>query len=177
MRIMSELLPGALLLWPPRFDDARGSFVKTFHEGTLSELGIKMAIREEFYSRSNANVIRGMHFQLPPHDHDKLVYCLQGSALDVLLDIRAGKGYGRYAVTELSAANRLILFIPRGIAHGFRALTNNTILLYKTSTVHAPAADCGIRWDSFGLDWGTTNPVVSERDQQHLPLADFRTPF
>jgi dTDP-4-dehydrorhamnose 3,5-epimerase/CDP-3, 6-dideoxy-D-glycero-D-glycero-4-hexulose-5-epimerase len=136
-----------------------------------------MDMREELYSSSHRNVLRGMHFQLPPHAHDKLVYCTHGAVLDVLLDLRRGAGYGRFAAIELSAQNAHMLFIPKGIAHGFVALCDHSIMQYKTSTVHVPASDCGIRWDSFGYDWGLDQPVVSVRDSQHPLLVNFHSPF
>ena len=151
--------------------------MKTYHEGLFLALGVNLDIREEFFSLSHENVVRGMHFQLPPHEHDKLVYCTHGVVMDVLLDLRKGPGYGKVAFTELSAENGHIVFIPKGVAHGFAALSDETLMLYKTSTVHAPEADCGIRWDSFGFDWGITGPIISARDQQHSLFGDFVSPF
>lgn len=177
MEIVKELLPGCRVIRPPRSEDQRGAFVKTYHEGLFKTLGVTMEIREEFFSVSRKDVLRGMHFQLPPHDHDKLVYCTAGAVLDVLLDLRRGAGYGRVASVELSADNAHIVYIPKGIAHGFLALSDDALMLYKTSTVHAPDADAGIRWDSFGFDWPPGNPVISARDQQHPMFADFDSPF
>lgn len=177
MELLEELLPGCVLLQPKRFYDQRGSFVKTYHEGLFKELGIDFEVREEFYSVSHKNVIRGMHFQLPPHDHDKLVYCARGAVNDVILDLRKGPGYGRVASVILSEDDGKVLFIPRGIAHGFASLVDQTLMLYKTSVVHKPEADCGIRWDSFGFHWGISEPIVSLRDQQHSKLDYFDSPF
>lgn len=177
MEIVAEFLPGCFLLQPKRFEDQRGVFVKTYHEGACAALGVNLEIREEFYSISHRNVVRGMHFQLPPHDHDKLVYCTRGAVRDVLLDLRQGESYGRVASVEISDSNNQIIFIPKGIAHGFVALEDDTLMLYKTSTMHAPESDCGIRWDSFGFDWGVAEPIISARDQQHAAFADFVSPF
>ncbi len=177
MEILKELLPGCFLLQPNRFEDSRGSFVKTYHEGLCKTLGVNLDIQEEFYSVSRKDVIRGMHFQLPPHEHDKLVYCTRGAVTDVLLDLRKGLGYGKVVSAELSGENAHLVFIPKGIAHGFAALTDEALMLYKTSTVHAPEADCGIRWDSFGFGWGIAEPIISARDQQHSLFADFVSPF
>jgi dTDP-4-dehydrorhamnose 3,5-epimerase/CDP-3, 6-dideoxy-D-glycero-D-glycero-4-hexulose-5-epimerase len=177
MEILKELLPGCFLLQPMRFEDQRGSFVKTYHEGLCKTLGVNLDIQEEFYSVSRKNVIRGMHFQSPPHEHDKLVYCTHGAVTDVLLDLRQGPSYGKVASAELSGENAHLVFIPKGIGHGFAALTDEALMLYKTSTVHAPEADCGIRWDSFGFDWGVAEPIISARDQQHSLFADFGSPF
>jgi dTDP-4-dehydrorhamnose 3,5-epimerase/CDP-3, 6-dideoxy-D-glycero-D-glycero-4-hexulose-5-epimerase len=165
------------LLQPKRFEDQRGFFVKTYHEDLCKVLGVNLNIREEFYSISRKNVIRGMHFQLPPHEHDKLVYCARGAVLDVLLDLRKGPNYGLVASAELSGENSHLIFIPKGIAHGFVALTDEALMLYKTSTIHAPEFDGGIFWNSFGFDWGIAGPIISTRDQQHDLFADFESPF
>lgn len=177
MEMIKELLPGCFLLQPKKLEDQRGCFVKTYHEGLYAGLGVNLEIREEFFSISHMSVLRGMHFQLPPHDHDKLVYCTQGAVRDVLLDLRTGEGYGRVASTQLSGENGHLIFIPKGIAHGFVALTDQALMLYKTSTVHAPESDCGVRWDSFGFDWDLDQPIMSVRDQQHATFSDFVSPF
>ena len=178
MDLIKELLPGCFLLQPKMFEDDRGLFVKTYHENLFATFGVSLDIREEFYSISHKNVIRGMHFQLPPHAHDKLVFCTHGAVTDVLLDLRRGKSYGRVATAELSGDNGQIIFIPKGIAHGFVSLMDDTLMLYKTSTVHAPESDCGIRWDSFGFDWSLVEePVVSLRDRTHPTFSEYSSPF
>ena len=177
MEMIKELLPGCFLLKPINYEDQRGCFVKTYHNRSYEEMGIFLVIREEFFSISHANVLRGMHFQLPPHDHDKLVYCTRGAVLDVLLDLRKGEGYGQVASTQLSCENGQLLFIPTGIAHGFLSLSDHTLMIYKTSSVYAPEFDCGIRWDSFGFDWGLSQPVMSVRDEQHTAFGNFDSPF
>lgn len=166
----AELLDGALLIRAPRSQDARGAFVKTHAASALAALGVTFDFREEFHSVSRRDVIRGMHLQLPPHDHDKIVYCPHGAALDVLLDLRPGPGHGRVASVRLTPDEPAVVFIPRGVAHGFRALAEGTIMVYKTSAEHAPSHDAGVRWDSFGFDWGAGTPVVSARDAALPPL-------
>ena len=148
-----------------------------YQKEVYEELGVDFQIREEFFSISHLHVLRGMHFQLPPHAHDKLVYCTQGEVLDVLLDLRKGPGYGRVASCRLNRENGHLIYMPRGIAHGFIALENETLMLYKTSTVHVPESDFGIRWNSFGFDWGADQPIISTRDHQHLEFANFDSPF
>lgn len=178
MKSISQLLPGAVLLQPKVLSDVRGEFVKTFHSVAFTELGIPFVPVEEFFSISHKHVLRGMHFQLPPHDHAKLIYCVVGRVLDVLLDLRkASPSYGCTASVELSDANRHMLFIPSGLAHGFLALESNTVMVYQTSTVHAPAHDAGIHWDSFGFVWPREKPVTSYRDAAFPPFADFNSPF
>jgi dTDP-4-dehydrorhamnose 3,5-epimerase len=167
-------------LRPLVFEDARGTFVKPFHEGQLAAHGIAMAVREEFFSTSRKGVLRGMHFQVPPHAHQKLVYCLTGRVLDVLLDLRkASPSFGTAAAFELSAANRHVVHIPPGIAHGFLSLEDDSCLIYKTDAVHAPDCDAGVLWNSFGFAWPLDGsaPVISPRDLAHPELCDFESPF
>jgi dTDP-4-dehydrorhamnose 3,5-epimerase len=180
MELIAEPLPDVKILCPFVFDDARGCFVKTFHEGQLAALGIVLAVREEFFSISSANVLRGMHFQRPPNAHQKLVYCIQGRVLDVLLDLRKDSPtFGQSCAFELSAANRHVAYIPVGLAHGFLSSEDGSCLVYKTDVVYAPESDAGIKWDSFGFDWrlGGATPEVSERDSKHPALSEFESPF
>lgn len=177
MQFIEELLPGAWLIMLRRFEDIRGTFVKTYASTAFEHHGARFEMQEEFYSVSNKDVIRGMHFQLPPHDHIKLVYCPVGAIEDVLLDLRAGPGYGRVAKVRLSADQPSLILIPSGIAHGFQTLENGSLVMYKTSTEHEPIADAGIRWDSFGHNWGVDQPILSDRDRQHPKLDSFITPF
>jgi dTDP-4-dehydrorhamnose 3,5-epimerase len=177
MQFEQEVLPGTWVVRLKRFADARGTFVKTFARSVFDAHGAGFDLREEFYSLSRRDVIRGMHFQLPPHDHAKLVYCAAGAVEDVLLDLRRGPGYGRVASVALSGDAPALVFIPSGIAHGFRSLADDSLMVYKTSTEHAPTHDAGIRWDSFGHDWHCAAPVLSDRDRGHPPLAAFDSPF
>jgi dTDP-4-dehydrorhamnose 3,5-epimerase/CDP-3, 6-dideoxy-D-glycero-D-glycero-4-hexulose-5-epimerase len=170
-------LPGCFCVRLKRFEDIRGVFVKTFSQTVYAAAGITLDMHEEFYSVSQKNVIRGMHFQLPPHDHEKMVYCVSGTVGDVLLDLRRGAGYGTVRSLTLSAENGVLLFIARGVAHGFESLTNDSILIYKTATEHSPMHDCGIRWNSFGYQWKTSSPVLSDRDRRHPHLDEFLSPF
>jgi dTDP-4-dehydrorhamnose 3,5-epimerase/CDP-3, 6-dideoxy-D-glycero-D-glycero-4-hexulose-5-epimerase len=177
MQFSEEILPGTWVVSLKRFEDIRGTFVKTYARSMFDLYDVGFEWQEEFYSTSTKDVIRGMHFQLPPHDHVKLVYCPLGAVEDVLLDLRSGPGYGRVAKVLLTAEQPSMVFIPQGIAHGFRALVDGSLMVYKTSTEHVPMADAGIRWDSFGHDWGLKQPTMSDRDRQHPRLATFVTPF
>jgi dTDP-4-dehydrorhamnose 3,5-epimerase len=198
MTLISAPLPAVKVLQPFVFEDARGNFVKPFHEDQLAAHGIALTVREEFFSTSGANVLRGMHFQTPPHAHQKLVYCITGTVIDVVLDLRQDSPtFGQSAGFKLSAANRHIVHIPVGFAHGFYSLEDNSCLVYKTDAVHAPANDAGILWNSFGFHWhehacaivarykkepapGNEQPflpIVSERDSKFPAFADFKSPF
>lgn len=178
MELIPTPLVGCYEVRPFFAQDERGTFVKTFHAERFSALGLPTEWREEYYSSSRKGVIRGMHFQTPPHDHEKLVYCMQGRVLDVVLDLRrASPTHGRHIAVELDAARGHGLMIPKGMAHGFLALTEDVLMAYKVTSVYAPENDAGIRWDSFGLHWGLDRPIVSARDRAHPAFADFDTPF
>lgn len=158
--------------------DERGTFVKTFHTERFSALGLPSEWCEEYYSSSRKGVIRGMHFQTPPHDHEKLVYCIQGRVLDVIVDLRVrSPTFGMHFTTELNSAGGHGVMIPKGMAHGFLALTENVLMTYKVTSVYALENDAGIRWDSLGIDWGVDRPIVSSRDRAHPKFADFDSPF
>lgn len=171
-------LKDALVIDMPAFTDARGLFVKTFHQTTLKEAGIDFALRESYFSLSNKDVIRGMHFQLPPHQHAKLVFCPQGAILDVIVDLRkASPTYGQYHAQELSAANHKAYYIPEGFAHGFKSLTDDAITYYLVSSEYSQPHDTGILYNSFGFDWGVEDPILSARDLSFGTLAAFDSPF
>jgi dTDP-4-dehydrorhamnose 3,5-epimerase len=173
-------LAGLVSLEPKAFTDHRGSFVKTFHAPAFQELGLPFEIREEFFSLSHRHVLRGLHFQAPPTDHAKLVYCPAGAVLDVVLDLRRrSPTCGQFHAEELTETNRRILFIPSGLAHGFLTLSESALMVYKTTSVHDPACDQGIRWDSIGFPWplGDAAPILSRRDAGFPALADFVSPF
>jgi dTDP-4-dehydrorhamnose 3,5-epimerase len=170
---------GVKLITLSPIHDERGWFLKTFHAPTFEAAGLETHFPESFVSLSKRNVIRGMHFQMPPHDHVKLVRCVSGQVLDVALDIRRGsETYGQHATFTLDAAKPAAVYMPRGIAHGFVTLSDDAVLEYHTSTVHHTAGDSGIRWDSFGCEWPAgIEAVISARDQGFARFADFKSPF
>lgn len=170
-------IQGLYLLHNRQLTDERGTFCKTYQYEQFAKKGLLTDFREEFYSRSHTGVLRGMHFQLPPHAHRKVVYCVQGRVLDVILDLRTdSSGFGNFQSFELSPSNGRCLFIPQGCAHGFWAL-EESIMMYKVETAFSPDHDAGILWSSFGFEWPGRNPVLSTRDGQHESLEGFRSPF
>jgi dTDP-4-dehydrorhamnose 3,5-epimerase len=178
MELIPTALEGCYQVSPFFVQDERGTFVKTFHEERFSALGLPIDWREEYYSSSRKGVIRGMHFQTPPHDHEKLVYCIQGQVLDVVVDLRMSSStHGRHIAVKLDAVSGQGLMIPKGMAHGFLALTDDALMAYKVTSVYSPENDAGIRWDSFGLDWGVDLPIVSTRDRAHPKFSEFNSPF
>lgn len=178
MRVVASALPGCLELEAPAAHDARGSFLKSFAAASFAAAGLAPAWAETYVTQSRRGVVRGMHCQLPPHDHDKLVTCLAGSVLDVVLDLRRGSpGFGCAAAFTLHAGDGRSIWVPRGCAHGFCALADGATLLYHVTSAHAPAHDGGVRWDSFGFAWPFAAPVLSARDAALPPLEGFDSPF
>lgn len=178
MKITEIRIPGCYEITPLVLRDERGAFVKTFHHKVFSGHGLTTDWREEYYSTSHHGVLRGLHFQLPPHDHDKMVYCLTGRVLDAVVDLRKGSPtYGRYALLELDAENANMLYIPRGLAHGFYVLSDSATMLYKVSSVHAPEHEAGILWSSVGIPWATGSPCLSQRDTLLPTFERFSSPF
>lgn len=174
MDIKETGIPGCVEIIPAVFTDERGSFVKTFHRDLFLQQGLETEWREEYYSVSRKGVLRGMHFQLPPHDHCKLVYCSAGNVLDAVLDLRRDSpSYGRHFLTELNAEKANMLYIPKGFAHGFYTLSESATMMYKVSSVYAPSHDAGILWSSAGIAWPESNPIVSGRDGAFPELSSF----
>lgn len=153
-------------------DDTRGYFRKPFSTGWGGEFKDFMA-QEFFYSTSARGVLRGMHLQTGPSAHAKIVFCLAGEILDVLVDVRYKPFFGAHYASHLSAENRRAILIPPGVAHGFLALSDRATVGYLTTTPHDPTHDAGLRWDSFGFDWPAVT-TVSERDANLPLLRDFR---
>lgn len=179
---MIEIVPGKIagvrLVRPTARRDRRGSFVKFLQEDIYAAHGIPTRFAEQYYSVSGNNVLRGLHFQAPPHDHCKLVTCIEGVVFDVVVDLRNGSNtYGQHQSFELNGANGDSVFVPTGCAHGFYVRSENATVLYNVSTLHAPAHDTGIRWDSAGIAWPSDKPILSERDAGFVSLADFKSPF
>ena len=178
MFLKKSKIQGCFELQPKIFEDARGKFVKTFHEQEFSSRGLETKFEEEYYSISNKNVIRGLHFQLPPMDHIKMVYCVEGEVLDVVVDLRVGSPtFGQFEMFELTALKANSIYIPKGMAHGFCVKSEQAILVYKVSTVYAPDCDAGIHWSSVGIQWRTNNPILSVRDQEFPKFNEFVSPF
>ena len=173
MNIIATELDGVFEVQNKKFEDHRGLFIKTYHAEFFKEHGLCSDFKESFFSVSHKNVLRGMHFQIPPHDHDKLVYVTQGEILDVAVDVRKDSAtFGEFYATKISFSNAKSLYIKKGFAHGFLTLSKQATVIYLTSTVHAPESDQGISWDSFGFDWKVKQPIVSVRDSGFPQIQD-----
>lgn len=174
-------IKGCYLFDLKKLNDRRGSFLKTFHQPSFADTPLRdFVLREEFYTISNKQVFRGLHFQAPPAAHDKLVICVAGQVLDVILDIRRqSPTYGQWQTLPLSADIPQLLLLPKGIAHGFLAQVDHSALLYKTNHEYSPEHDSGILWSTLGLALGVdpAQLIVSERDNAFPSLDSFRSPF
>jgi len=178
MKITKTKLNGVYIIEPEVFRDERGLLTKPFHKDTFTQHGMDFNFEESFYSISKKGVARGMHFQIPPKDHSKLVYVPNGAILDVILDLRKGSPtYGKHVSVELSDLNHKMIYIPTGCAHGFLSLKDNSCTTYLQSTMRSAEHEGGIRIDSFGMDWPVTKPIISTRDQSFPTLKEFKTPF
>ncbi len=174
----SNTTDAAYLFTMPSSEDARGSFVKSYSQTVLSNAGITFTLRESYFSFSNKDVIRGMHFQMPPHQHSKVVFCPVGAILDVIVDLRKGSPtYLQCTAHELSAANHKAIYIPEGFAHGFKSLTDNALTYYLVSSEYNKEHDTGIRYDTIGYDWNVKDPVISARDLSFVSMQEFASPF
>jgi dTDP-4-dehydrorhamnose 3,5-epimerase len=158
--------------------DARGTLIKPFTQPSFTQAGLEARWRECFWSVSHLGVIRGFHAQHPPHELEKLVFCASGATHDVVLDLRVGSPtYGRTAEVTLAAERANALYVPRGVAHAFQALTDEATLVYLVTAEHAPEADHGVRWDSVPVEWPLPPGPISERDRSLPPLGSFASPF
>jgi len=178
VRKIETPIEGCFELQPPIFGDARGKLVKTFHEDSYAQLGLEINFTEEYYSVSDKDVLRGLHFQLPPHDHVKCVTCILGKIFDVVVDLRKdSKTFKEHFTIELDAEKGNMLYVPKGMAHGFFTLSDTAIFLNRTTTVYNPDSEAGIKWDSCGIDWPNLTPILSDKDKQLVTLDSFISPF
>jgi dTDP-4-dehydrorhamnose 3,5-epimerase len=183
MNFIPTPFPGLFLIEPKVFGDARGYFFESFQQSEFEEAIGKVDFVQDNESKSGYGVLRGLHFQKPPHTQAKLVRCITGSILDVVVDLRTGSPTFRQSYSvELNDANKLQLFIPRGFAHGFVVLSEEAIFSYKVDNLYAPAHDAGLRFDDpeLGIDWRLPkeNIKLSGKDQElpwlsQLNLPDF----
>lgn len=182
MKFIPTRLPDLVVIEPAVFGDERGWFMESFSQKRfadgLAALGLPPArpFVQDNESMSARGVLRGLHYQLPPHPQGKLVRVAQGAALDVAVDIRRGSpSFGQWVAVELSADNRLQMWIPEGFAHGFVALQDNTRFLYKTTDFYAKDCERAIRWDdpAIGIAWPTgLQPRLASKDATAPSLAD-----
>ena len=183
VEIVKTELPGVVILTPRRFGDARGFFSEVYNRKSYAEYGIDVEFVQDNHSLSRqVGVVRGLHFQSPPHAQAKLVRVGAGRVLDVAVDIRRGSPtYGRWIGVELSAEAGNQIYIPVGFLHGFAVLEPDSELLYKCSDFYAPDCDGAVRFDDpdIGIDWGIDPKaaILSDKDAKAPLLKDFVSPF
>lgn len=180
MEIIETPLSGLYVVKPKVFRDARGHFFESFRKDVFDRLGFHEDFIQDNQSLSNKGIVRGLHFQKPPFAQDKLVRVITGAVLDVVVDIRrSSPTYGQKYEIELSSENFTMLLIPKGFAHGFETLADNTIFTYKCSDYYHPESEGGVLWNSpsLGISWRTADPILSDKDKLHPVMADFVSPF
>ncbi|MDE5662957.1 MAG: dTDP-4-dehydrorhamnose 3,5-epimerase [Muribaculaceae bacterium] len=183
MEVIKTELDGVLILQPRIFNDSRGYFFESYNKRAFHEaVGRNVDFVQDNESASTRGVMRGLHFQRPPHAQAKLVRCVRGRVLDVAVDIRKGSPtYGCHVAVELSEENHRQFFIPRGFAHGFAVLSDEAVFQYKCDNYYAPEADGGISIvdPELQIDWQIPleEAILSEKDTRHPLLRDFDSPF
>jgi dTDP-4-dehydrorhamnose 3,5-epimerase len=181
MQVRSTPIDGLLVIEPRIFHDDRGYFFESYHVEKYKQLGINNNFIQDNEARSVQNVVRGLHYQLPPFAQAKLVRVIEGSVLDIAVDIREGSAtYGQVYALEISAENKLQMFIPRGFAHGYAVLTPTAIFSYKCDAPYSKEHEAGIKLDdpSLNIDWKIdfSKAIISEKDLI-LPPFGSHSPF
>lgn len=178
MKFIKTIINDILIIEQDVFTDNRGSFIKLFNRDIFNRQGLNFKLSESYYSESIKNTIRGMHFQEPPFEHDKIATVIMGKVLDVILDIRKKSlTFGKHFKIELSGENHKSIYIPKGCAHGFLSESDFSIVFYMTSSCYNPQYDKGIRWDSFGCKWPADNPIISNRDRLFPAFKEYHSLF
>ncbi len=178
MKATQTSLPGVLLIEPKVFNDARGFFAETYNEKKMAELGIRDRFVQDNHSSSSKHVLRGLHYQIR-QPQGKLVRVVEGEIMDVAVDLRrTSPNFGCWEAVRLSAANKRMLWIPAGFAHGFLVLSSTADVLYKATDYYAPEHERTLAWNDLQLkiDWQLENtPIVSAKDQRGLSLQNAET--
>ncbi len=181
MQFKTTTLRDAMIIEPKVFRDERGFFTETYSQREFEQNGIKSVFVQDNHSLSvEKGVLRGLHFQKPPHAQAKLVRVVRGKVYDVIVDLRKdSETFGRWEGFELSAENFKMLYVPRGFAHAFCTLEENTEFVYKVDNFYAPESDSGIAWNDpeLNIDWPIAEPILSEKDAALKPLKETENPF
>ena len=176
MKFTALAIPEVLLVEPKVFGDTRGFFLESFRQDLFDQAtGSHYEFIQDNHSRSSRGVLRGLHYQLPPHAQGKLVRVTSGAVFDVAVDIRRNSAtFGQWVGAELTAENHKQLWVPPGFAHGFLVLSETADFVYKTTDYYAPESDRGIRWDDadLAIDWPVSDPLLSGKDAKAPFLAD-----
>lgn len=182
MNILCTKIPGVMILEPRVFGDERGYFLESYSARMFEEKVMNTRFVQDNESTSCYGVVRGLHYQKPPHSQSKLVHVVSGRVLDVAVDIRRGSPtFGQHVAIELSGENHRQLFIPRGFAHGFAVLSEHAVFQYKCDSYYAPESEGGIAWNDpfLGIDWHLpmNDVILSPKDQNRPALSDIPADF
>ncbi len=180
MQILETPIQGLLVIKPNIFEDERGYFFESWSQKAFQDIGLDLNFVQDNQSLSQKGVLRGLHFQNPPFAQGKLVRVIKGSVIDVAVDIRKDSiTYGQYFSIELSEKNNKVFWIPAGFAHGFVALEDDTIFSYKCTEVYNKKSEESLLWNDtqLNINWGETNPLVSNKDMNAKRFKDFKTQF
>ena len=182
MKFIKTEIPDVYIIEPSVFGDNRGYFLESFNLQKFEENIYPIKFVQDNESKSSKGVLRGLHFQKPPFNQAKLVRCVEGSVMDIAVDVRKGSPtYGKHVAVELTGDNKKQVFIPKGFAHGFSVLSETAVFAYKVDNRYAPEYDFGIRWNDkdLNIDWGLDESEVqlSEKDKNLTFFADLDSPF
>ena len=180
MKITKTNIDGLIILEPEIFKDDRGSFFESWNVKKFKEIGIDDHFVQDNQSNSSKGILRGLHFQKPPYAQAKLVRVIRGSVLDVAVDLRSNSStYGKHYSIILSDKNFKSFYIPKGFAHGFVALEDNTIFSYKCSDLYNKESEECLIWNDqdLGIDWNINDPIISQKDMQGQHFKDFKSKF
>ena len=179
--ILEEPLPGLKVIKPDVFGDHRGFFKEMWSVGHFRNIGLELDLMQDNLSYSQKGILRGLHFQAPPHGQGKLVTVINGQVLDVVVDIRkSSPTYGQHYAIELSGENHLMFYIPPGFAHGFLVQSETALFHYKVShSGYSKESEGGLMWNdpSLGIEWGITEPILSDKDKEYVMFDAFESPF
>lgn len=180
MRIVETGISGLKIVEPKIFGDDRGYFFESYNKRMFDDLGLEIDIVQTNVSKSTKGVVRGLHFQNPPCEQGKLIRVLKGAVLDVVVDIRKSSStFGKSFQIELNDTNKYALWVPKGFAHGFKTLEDNTLFYYDCTGFYNKAAEGSIRWNDpqLNINWGIENPVLSEKDENAPLFSELQSQF
>lgn len=180
MKIKQLAIPDIKVVYPDVFDDSRGYFYESYHKERFAAAGIDADFIQDNQSLSGKGILRGLHFQNPPHEQGKLVRVIKGAVLDVAVDIRKNSPfYGKWVSQVLSEENKLMMWIPPGFAHGFLTLEEENIFSYKCTAYYNKDSEIAILWNDpdLAIDWGVNSPIISEKDNQGCAFLNYKSFF
>jgi len=179
MKVEESFIKDLLIITPTVFEDSRGYFLESYNKNKLKDF-VATDFKQDNESSSHKGTLRGLHFQKPPHAQAKLIRVITGSVLDIAVDLRVGSDtYGRYHKIVLSSENKKQVYVPKGFAHGFAVLEDNTIFSYKCSDYYNKESEVSLFWEdpTLNIDWGIENPIISDKDKLGIPFNSFKSPF